>query len=138
MVSWPELVCGPALAATRHTRPASVSSAFFPPKLKLQFIVSWPEVLCPEVQLTVCLSTVAFRDASSLSGTSKTANGTSVTIGDRGETPVFERITSACGYRIQLVGDVNKVFLTFVTRKEWGVSGGYSCGLSGTFSWSSF
>jgi hypothetical protein len=38
MVSSPELVCAPALAAKRHTIPLAMSRAFLLPKLKLHFI----------------------------------------------------------------------------------------------------
>jgi hypothetical protein len=39
MLSWPELVCAPALAAKRQSTQL-MSNAFVPPNLKLQFIAS--------------------------------------------------------------------------------------------------
>src|SRR2546430_13143137 len=41
MVSWPELVCAPALTARRQSMQLNMS-ALVPPKLKLQFIASKP------------------------------------------------------------------------------------------------
>jgi hypothetical protein len=50
MLSWPELVCAPALAARKQSTQLSMSNAFVPPNLKLLFIASEashkPEVTC--------------------------------------------------------------------------------------------
>jgi len=72
--------------------------------------------LVAKVQSVAGLGTLVFRVGSSVSGTRKLANGTSVTIGNWAKTPVFGQVTLACGYRIDALADVNKVFARYVSE----------------------
>jgi hypothetical protein len=81
---------------------------------RLYLLLFLPEISWSEVQVTVSLGTLVFRVESSLSGTLQTANGTSVTIGNRTETLHFGQFTRTLGNRSPAAGDVNKVFIRYV------------------------